>query len=432
MTLGGWGNYPMVDCREVRFRSHQDVREIVLQNSGLIPRGSGRSYGDSALASTVVHTTSYNWFVDFDAETGVLNVQSGVTLAEILTAMVPRGWFLRVTPGTKLITVGGAIASDVHGTGHHIEGCFSECVRRFTLMKPDGDVIQCSRDDHAELFHATCGGMGLTGVILDAEIALTPVQSAYLEQTTIKTRNLEETFNAFEDYKDTRYSVAWFDCLATGKDAGRALLMVGDFRSDGDLSYTDHRKISVPFNFPTFTLNRLSGSVFNALVFHKERGRVSTRTVDIDTFFYPLDAIDHWNRVYGKRGFVQYQYVMPKDESLAGTRKVLDYLTSASLPAYLAVLKLCGPANDNYLSFPMEGYSLAMDFRMQDGLLEKLEGLDKVVAEFGGRHYLTKDARLDKTTFEKGYPRIAEFRDLRQKHGMSEKFQSYQSRRVGI
>lgn len=432
MSLRSWGNYPKTENRVFCFDKNSTLRYIIDEYNELIPYGNGRSYGDSALSKNIIKVRTHNYFLNFDETNGLLHVQAGVLLSEILSVFVPRGWFLKITPGTKLITIGGAIASDVHGKNHHIEGCFSECVEMFKLMLPDGEIVQCSKQENSELFKATCGGMGLTGVILDAKIALKKINSKYINQITIKTRNIKETFEAFEKYKGKPYSVAWIDCLAKGNELGKCLLMVGDFSDDGKLDYQTKKKLNVPFNFPSFFLNTLNVKAFNFLYYGKAMAKISKQKVDIDTFFYPLDAIDNWNRIYGKNGFTQYQFILPKENSLNGLGEVLKSISQSGKGSFLAVLKLYGQANDNYLSFPMEGYSLALDFKIEKGVFELLDKLDDIVLEHGGRIYLAKDARVSKEVFEQGYPQIDKFRTIRKKYRMGEKFNSLQSWRIGI
>lgn len=432
MSLNSWGMYPQVENRVFKFSTPKVLEHIVKENSNLIAYGNGRSYGDSALSKNIIHVKPHNYFISFDESKGLLHVQAGVLLSEILESFVPRGWFLKVTPGTKLITIGGAIASDVHGKNHHVEGCFSECVEMFTIMLPTGEVVVCSKEERPELFKATCGGMGLTGVILEAKIYLKKINSKYIKQTTIKTKNLKETFEAFEEYSDTPYSVAWIDCLAKGEEIGKCLLMVGDFEDDGDLSYKRKGKLSIPFNFPSFALNNYTVRAFNWLYYGKVGKRVSQQKVEIDTFFYPLDAIGNWNRIYGKGGFTQYQCILPKEMSYEGLKEILRTISDSGKGSFLAVLKLYGKENDNYLSFPIEGYSLALDFKIEDGLFELLEQLDNIVLQYKGRIYLTKDVSVSKESFEQGYPHIEKFRAFRKEHKMDEKFQSLQSKRVGV
>ena len=432
MSLLSWGRYPKVKNTIFKFEKMEMLKPIIEKHKPIIPYGNGRSYGDSALSDTIIHMKPHDYFIDFDEHSGLLHVQAGVLLSEILESFVPRGWFLKVTPGTKLITVGGAVASDVHGKNHHIEGCFSECVKEFEIMLADGQVITCSRGKIPELFKATCGGMGLTGIILNAKIYLKKINSQYIAQTTIKTQNLKETFEAFEEYKDSSYSVAWIDCLAKGDNIGKSLLMVGDFRNDGQLNYSNKNKLSIPFNFPPIALNNWSVRSFNWLYYNKVKERTSKQKVSIDGFFYPLDSIGHWNRIYGKNGFVQYQFILPKELSYEGLAAILKMISDSGKGSFLAVLKLYGKANDNYLSFPMEGYSLALDFKMEKGLFELLNKLDEIVIQYKGRIYLAKDARVSKETFEQGYPLIETFRQYRKEHKMDKRFQSLQSKRVEI
>ncbi|MFA6197076.1 MAG: FAD-binding oxidoreductase [Sulfurimonas sp.] len=432
MRLFSWGMYPKIDSKIFRFDKVTTLQNIIAEHDELIPYGNGRSYGDSALSTNIIHVKPHDYFINFDSEKGLLHIQAGVLLCEILESFVTRGWFLKVTPGTKLITVGGAIASDVHGKNHHVEGCFSECVKEFTIMLCDGKSITCSKEATPELFKATCGGMGLTGVILDAKIYLKKINSKYIDQITIKTKNLRETFDAFEEYKKLPYSVAWIDCLAKKDEIGKCLLMVGDFRDDGKLEYKNKSKLSIPFNFPSFALNNLSVRAFNWLYYSKVKERVSKQKVDIDTFFYPLDAIGHWNRIYSSHGFTQYQFILPKEASYQGLEEILKTISDSGKGSFLAVLKLYGKANENYLSFPMEGYSLALDFKIEEGLFELLDILDEIVVKYNGRIYLTKDVRVSKEAFEKGYPQIEVFRQYRKENKMDTKFQSLQSKRVGI
>jgi FAD/FMN-containing dehydrogenase len=424
--------YPKVECNRFAFEQETNLKEIIGQYNRLIPFGNGRSYGDSALSENIIDIKPRNYFIDFDEENGLLHVQAGVLLSEILEHFVHRGWFLKITPGTKLITVGGAIASDVHGKNHHVEGCFSQSLKEFNIMLADGETVLCSKEATPELFNATCGGQGLTGVILDAKILLKKVNSQYIDQTTIKTKNLKETFEAFEEYKDKPYSVAWIDCLAKGKDIGKCLLMVGDFKDDGNLDYQHKKQKNIPFSFPSFALNNWSVKIFNWLYYGKVNKQLSKQTVDIDTFFYPLDAIGHWNRIYGKSGFTQYQFILPKETSYDGLQDILSTIAASGKGSFLAVLKLYGKANDNWLSFPMEGYSLALDFKIEKGLFELLDMLDETVLQYKGRIYLTKDVRVSKETFEQGYPHIETFRQYRKENKMDEKFQSLQSKRIGI
>jgi FAD/FMN-containing dehydrogenase len=388
MSMRSWGNFPKLENSNCLTYQDGNLKDIIEDLEELIPYGNGRSYGDSALSKNIINVRPHDYFLGFDDDKGMLHVQSGVLLSEILDIFVPRGWFLRITPGTKLITIGGAIASDVHGKNHHIEGCFSESVEMLNLMLPDGNVIKCSKNENVELFNATCGGMGLTGVILDAKISLKKINSKNINQITIKTDNLRETFDAFEENKDKSYSVAWIDCLAKGEGLGRSLLNVGEFSDDGDLAYKSGRKLNIPFFLPGFVLNKLSVKAFNYLYYRRIKKTITENKVDIDTFFYPLDSISNWNRIYGNKGFAQYQFILPKENSFNGLEEILSTISDSGKGSFLAVLKLYGKANENYLSFPMEGYSLALDFKIDKETFNLFDELDKLVLKHGGRFYL--------------------------------------------
>lgn len=432
MQLSSWGQYPQTNSHVLEFEDTNQLKEIIRTHKPLIPYGNGRSYGDSALGENQLYVKPHSYMLSFDETSGVLHCQAGVLLSEILETFIPRGWFLSVTPGTKLITIGGAIASDVHGKNHHTAGSFCDHVVDFKLMLPSGDILTVSKEKTPDLFKATCGGMGLTGVILEAHIQLQQIQSSMIEQTIVKTRNLQELFKAFESFASHTYSVAWIDCLAGGSQFGRGLLTAGEHATDGNLSYNPGFKAGVPFDFPNFVLNRFSMKVFNMLYYNKVLNQISHKKVSIDSFFYPLDAINHWNRIYGKGGFTQYQFVLPKANSYEGLEKIMHRIVQSGRGSFLAVLKLLGKENQNWLSFPMEGYTLAVDFKIEPGLFEMLNDLDKIVIEHGGRVYLTKDVRIPRENFEAGYPHVADFRKLRKEMGMRDIFNSLQSKRIGI
>lgn len=432
MKLSGWGRYPIIDSIRLTVNRSKDVHTHLKTKSPLIAYGNGRSYGDSALAEYHLAMSNLDRFLIFDPDNGVLTCESGVLLSDIIQFFLPRGWFPEITPGTKQITIGGAIAADVHGKNHHKKGCFSESVKEFKLLLPNGDIRRCSRDENKTLFHATCGGMGLTGIILEATIQLKRVYSKWIDQITIKTSNLRETFEAFEEHKQAPYSAAWVDAMAKGNKLGRSLLMVGNFKNDKDLSYDPPRTISIPFNLPSVVLNKITAKMFNTLYYSKAESGVSRETVGIDSFFYPLDSIRNWNRIYGKNGFTQYQFVLPKSNSFDGIKAILHKIGKSGFTSYLSVLKLHGEENDNYLSFPMEGYSLALDFKMQSGLIDLLNKLNKIVINYGGRIYLAKDATMDQQTFEAGYSRVSEFRNVRKELGFKKKLNSMQSVRLGL
>ena len=432
MHLEGWGRYPTIEADQISFDEEQQLIPYLQDNEELLAYGLGRSYGDSALHERVIAFRRFCRFIDFDSTSGVLVCEAGVSLSDIIDAFLPRGWFLSITPGTKYITLGGAVACDVHGKNHHVKGAFSESVLWFDLMLPSGEKLRCSREENLELFLATCGGMGLTGLISHVAIRLQKVTSAYFRQKIFKTKNLKETFESFTANAGEPYFVAWFDCLATGEKLGRSLLITGRWHEDEKLNLKKKKTISVPFDSPSFLLNRFSVSLFNYAYYERVQSRKTESIVSYDTFFYPLDFIDKWNRLYGKNGFTQYQFVLPAEASYDGLKIIMEKIANCGMGSFLVVLKLLGKENDNYLSFPMEGVTLAIDFKMQPGLLEFLDELDRIVLDHGGRLYLAKDARQSADTFSSSYPKLDAFRAVREKYGLREKFNSVQSRRLEI
>ena len=393
-----WGNYPKIDCKifdldEVYKLDSFDFKEE------FIPYGNGRSYGDSALGKNLISIKKNNKFLYFDEKTGLLHVQSGVLLSEIISIFIKKKWFLKVSPGTKYVTVGGAIASDIHGKNHHLRGCFSESVCEFNILMPDGKVFNCSREHNSELFHATCGGMGLTGIILDVKMYLDKVPSSEIKEETVKADNLKELFSLFEKNKEREYSVAWIDCLASKSQLGKGILSLGSFIKNDKYFYNENVKIKVPFFFPYFFLNFFTIKLFNFFYFYKNFSKVKTKIINFNNFFYPLDSIKNWNKIYGSKGFTQYQFIIPKENSYEAIVKILTKINSSKQYPFLAVLKLYGKKNKNYLSFPIEGYSLAMDFKISKNLFKFLNELDEIVLQYNGRVYLTKDARLSSKNF---------------------------------
>ncbi len=440
MKISGWGRYPSIETESL-FPNQAGLVKSAIETStysNKVARGLGRSYGDSSLAEHSINLSKLDHFISFNENTGDLTCSAGVSFAEILRVFVPKGWFLPVTPGTQFVTVGGAIASDVHGKNHHLDGAFSEHVSAIRLYLGNGEVIDCSASTNQTLFLATCGGMGLTGVILQATFKLIPIESSYIDETTYKTANLEETLEKFEQHDASTYSVAWIDCLATGKDLGRSLLMIGEHSTpkedaaENPLHVAPHSKLNMPLDLPSFTLNSVSVKAFNTLYYGKVRKLESQRNVHYAPFFYPLDSIQNWNRMYGKNGFVQYQFVIPKSAGMVGLTKILTEIVQSKRGSFLAVLKVFGKKNDNYLSFPEEGYTLALDFKMDSTLLAFLDKLDKIVLEYGGKLYLTKDARMSEAMFKQSYPLWETFQEVRHQYHAHQAFNSLQSKRLGL
>src|SRR6478735_2160344 len=435
--IANWGNYPVIESDEKTFSFNDQLLEVLNQTNSFIPRGNGRCYGDASLAAETICTLKFDKVLSFDTSTGLFECESGLTLDIILEIIVPKGWFLPVTPGTKIITVGGAVGSDVHGKNHHVDGSFSNHIASMQILLADGTITTCSPVQNPDLFQATCGGMGLTGLITTVAFRLKKIETSYIRQKQLKAANLEELIRMFDEYKDYTYSVAWIDCLQKGKDFGRSILILGEHALISDLDETKKKdplklpkkkQITFPFNLPSWILNSFTVKLFNFLYYGKNFKKEINNVVSYEPFFYPLDAILHWNRGYGKKGFVQYQFVLPLS-AREGLVEILNRISDKGLGSFLAVLKVFGK-QDDLISFPSEGYTLALDFPVRNGLMEFLDELDQVVLKYGGRLYMSKDARMKPEVLKAGYARLDEFRAIIKKYNPSGKISSIQSRRL--
>jgi FAD/FMN-containing dehydrogenase len=440
--LSGWGRTPVVRALVQRPEKFSALGPLVREATPLIARGLGRSYGDAALGSggRTVLTERLNRLLDFDPETGILRAEAGVSLEDLLAVFVPRGWFVPVTPGTRFVTLGGAVASDVHGKNHHRDGSFGAHLRSLTLVTATGETVVLTPAD--DLFWATVGGMGLTGIIAEVELALEPIETACIRQRTIKAADLDGAMALFAEHEPHhRYSVAWIDCLAAGRHLGRGVLMFGDHASRADLSGTQQGdplrvpargRWQVPFDLPSGLLNRFTAGAFNGFYYHRRFARETHTLTSIDRFFYPLDGIGSWNRLYGTRGFVQYQCVVPPETSRPALVALLERCQRAGRGSFLAVLKRFGPGGQGWLSFPMAGYTLALDLPAAPGITDFLAELDRIVVEAGGRVYLAKDACLSPETFRAMYPRWRRWLVLKSQIDPHNQFRSRLSERLRL
>ncbi|MEC9096653.1 MAG: FAD-binding oxidoreductase [Planctomycetota bacterium] len=441
--LSGWGHYPKLDCNVFVQRRIGELQALLQTgDASLIARGLGRSYGDSAInRGGVILQRSRDRILSFDPESGSLTCEAGVSLEEIIQVVLPKGWFLPTTPGTKFVTVGGAIAADVHGKNHHRDGTWGQYVQRFSLMIADGKILECSHEQNADVFWATIGGMGLTGIVLEATVQLMQVSSAYVDVNQRKARNLNEVFDLFmETDQKYKYSVAWIDCLSRGSRLGRSVLFLGnDASADLVRSTTKRaplvvprkRTKSIPMQIPRLAMNKLAVKAFNGLYYWKHGNK--NLLVDYDSYFYPLDSVHHWNRIYGKRGFVQYQALLPRECSREGMTRLLEIISKSGEASFLAVLKSSGAANQGILSYLFDGHTLALDFPYRGAKTERLcRELDEVMLDFRGRVYLAKDALVSADTFVQMYPRVEEFKQIKKRLDPETVFRSNQSDRIGI
>lgn len=414
-AVESWGRYPLTRQETTRL-GFRDEPLPVSAGLSLLPHGMGRSYGDSCLndGGRLLLTRGLDRFIAFDSANGRLRCEAGVTLAEIIAFALPRGWFLAVTPGTKFVTVGGAIANDVHGKNHHRAGSFGNHVRAFELLRSDGSRRLCSASENADWFAATIGGLGLTGLITWAEIQLRAVSSPELEVETLRFGHVREFFELSRASETSHeYTVAWIDCLAKGARLGRGLFLRANHAVDGELrsERLQPPRLSLPFTPPFSQINRLSLGAFNALYYRL--GWPGQRQQHYGSYFYPLDGIGHWNRLYGPRGFFQYQCVV-RDE--AAIIELLEAIAASGRGSFLVVLKAFGDVRSpGLLSFPRPGYTLALDFPNRGADTARLfEKLDAIVGAAGGAIYPAKDARMPAWMFKAGFPnwqRLEQMRD---------------------
>lgn len=431
-TISGWGRLGLRG-KEVR----SDDLERATEGASL-SRGLGRSYGDSSLPATadgtVVTTTMADRLLAFDEETCVLRAEAGTSLLALNRIFLPRNVFVPVTPGTQFVTLGGMVASDVHGKEHHVRGTFGEHLRSLKMRVADGRVLTCSPTENTDLFDATIGGMGLTGHILEVEVAMRRIPSPWIRQHSRRVDNIDEFLDALKDgARRWPYTVGWIDCLTRGRNMGRGILMAGDWATESEAPKRfpkPHPRISFPMDLPSWALGRPSVAAFNEAFYWKHLPREMTQLLHWETFFYPLDAIGDWNRIYGRRGFTQYQCVLPESAGRDAARRVLEILTQRGGASFLCVIKDCGAQGRGLLSFPMEGISIALDIPVRDDTQELIDALNEQVLREGGRIYLTKDQFTRKEHFQAMEPRLQHFQEVRAKWDPKGLIKSAQSVRL--
>ncbi|RDS83420.1 FAD-binding oxidoreductase [Dyella psychrodurans] len=430
-VVQSWGRYPAISQQTVVDVS--DRRQALPDIAGLmLPHGNGRSYGDSCLneGGVLLRTRNMDRYIRFDAASGQLECEAGLLLSDILDLVVPQGWFLPVTPGTKFVTVGGAIANDVHGKNHHVTGTFGQHVLSLELLRSDGSRIVCGPQRQTEWFAATVGGLGLTGLITQATLQLRRIAGAWMSTESHRFEDLDGFFRLSErSASDHEYTVAWIDCAGKDRSLGRGIFTCANHAPacpDARPS-APGRRLGVPFSPPFSLINPLSLKAFNSLYFHRQRASVVQATTHYEPYFYPLDSIADWNRIYGPHGFMQYQCVVPPSDAKACIEHLLKTIASAGEGSFLAVLKQFGDrVSPGMLSFPRPGTTLALDFPNRgDQTLRLLETLDDIVAEAGGAVYPAKDARMAGRRFRQYFPTWEDF-----SHFIDPRFSSSFWRRV--
>jgi decaprenylphospho-beta-D-ribofuranose 2-oxidase len=445
VQLTGWGRTAPTPAVLAPVHGEDDAHAVLARRTsrGVLARGLARSYGDAAQNSggDVLDMTAADRVLAIDLATGEIEVEAGISLDRLMSRLVPFGLFVPVTPGTRYVTVGGAIATDIHGKNHHLAGSFAQHVRWVDLLTADGTVRRVGPEEDPDLFWATAGGMGLTGVILRARLAMKPIESAKILVDTDRTPDLDSLMTLLADTDDLYdYSVAWIDCVARGRRMGRSVLTRGRFAARDELPaaqradplrYSAAVRVSAPDVFPPGLLNLATVRAFNELWYRKSPKLKRNQLQSIPAFFHPLDGVGEWNRIYGPRGFVQYQFVVPFGQEDA-LRQAMLRISSAGTASFLAVLKRFGPGNPGPLSFPAPGWTLALDIPVSGGLARLLDDLDELVAGAGGKIYLAKDSRLRPELFERMYPELDRFRAVRQRVDAHGVFTSDLARRLSL
>jgi len=408
-----WGNVIRKPHEIAPLPSRHAAFPAVPSQTSVLPYGNGRSYGDSCLnvGAALIPTRALDRFIALDAASGIVTCEAGILLDEMFRVIMPAGWFVPVTPGTRFVTLGGAIANDVHGKNHHAVGTIGRHLVRFELLRSDGQRLICSPTQNPEWFSATIGGLGLTGVITWAQLQLRPIAGPHMSVETIRFANLDEFLQLqSESDRDFEYTVAWVDCLGTGSQLGRGWLeRANHATAPAPVQHAQSRGLNVPFAPPFSLVNAASLRLFNTLYYHRPRARHSDRW--FESFFYPLDSIGNWNRLYGPRGLYQYQCVIPDAAGREGTAALLEAIARSGQGSFLAVLKAFGALESpGMLSFPRKGITLALDFPNRGQSLERLfVELDAIVRATGGRLYPAKDGRMPPELFREGFPRWREF-----------------------
>jgi len=416
-TIAGWGRLGVPGAE----RRAEDL--AALTAGAVLTRGLGRSYGDASLpppsAREVASSVLADRILAFDPATGLLCAEAGLSLETLNRIFLPRtpGFCSPVLPGTQYVTLGGMVAADVHGKEHHVRGCFGRHVERLRLRVASGEIVECDRGRHADLFAATLGGMGLTGHILEVTFRLQPIPSPWVEQETRRVPDIDAFMAALEQSaRALPYTVGWIDCLTRGRHMGRGILIGGRWAEPGEAPARPpraRRKLAVPFELPSWALSALTVRGFNFGYYHKHRGERRAGIVHPDSFFHPLDAILHWNRIYGPRGFTQYQCVLPREAGPEAPRRFLELLTSRGGASFLCVIKDCGAEGEGLLSFPLRGVSIALDIPVRADTQALVDTLNEHVLEAGGRVYLAKDAFTRAEHYRRMEPRLERFLEVR-------------------
>ena len=435
MIISGWGKNNLVKCKIAKPRTIQAIKRQIEKNC--IARGMGRSYGDSSIQpNKTIIMTNYSKILKFDKKNGIIKTQAGISLFELLKFIIPKGWFVPVSPGTKYVTIGGMIASNVHGKNHHKVGGMINHLIDIKLIDENKKIKLCSKSQQKNLFFATCGGMGLTGIILEATIKLKKIETSLIREKTYCTKNLDETISRIVKSNIHEYSIAWIDCTASNKKFGRGVIFCGEhlkndfkFKNNKKLHFIEKKKIKIFFSLPKFIFNSFFIKIFNTLYYYLNYFKKQNNIVDYDKFFYPLDSLLNWNNLYGKEGFIQYQCVVSKKKNILN---ILKTFKNSNIKSFLVTIKIL-KKDKGLLSFPIKGYTLAFDIPNGKHNLDLINDLNEIILKSKGRIYLTKDSLMNETLFKKIYNNnLNKFKKIIRTKKNRQIFESLQSSKLGI
>ena len=433
MYISGWGNNLQVNSNTIYPKNINEIIGIIkdYKSKGILVRGMGRSYGDVALNENIISLKYIKKILELDENDGFLKCSSNVTISEINDLIISKGWFLNITPGSKFVTIGGAIANDVHGKNHHKDGSFSDYIEEFDIIKENGVIVSCSNKMNSELFHATCGGLGLTGIITNVKIKLLKINSKNIDVKIIKTNNFEQTIQKLNDLKDYKYLVAWTDTLSK-KNNGRSIIFCGEHSNDGDLNYKKQKSFKIPGLFGFFLVNSICIKIFNLFyyLFHKNNQKLKK---DINNFFYPLDTVNNWNKLYGKDGFTQVQILIKQNKNNKDLlEEIINYFSEKGFYSYLTTLKEYGEGNRNLLSFGEKGLSITLDIALGSNFSDVYKNFEKRFSSEYIKIYLAKDSFMSKVFFKNTYSNLNNFIEFQKKVNPNSTFKSKMSKRLGL
>ncbi len=431
--ITGWGNYIHKKFKTNIYypKNIVDLKKILGKKSykSMAIRGNGRSYGDSSIGKKIISIRDFNKKIKIDNKNKILYCSANCTMGEINEVLIKRNFFFRVTPGTKFVTIGGAIASDIHGKNHHLEGSMSETIKEIELLLSNKTVIKCSKTKNKEIFKATLGGMGLTGVILNAKIKLKKITSEYIYERKVVSKNLKETIEHFEKYRNWEYIVSWVDMSAENLSLGRGITYLGKHTNNKIIINKKDRTFNI--FFPSFFLNNFFLKIYNKLFFHLSKIN-KQRKIHLNQYFYPLDKIKNWNKLYGKNGFIQIQVLLKKKNILKNLTRLIEFFQINNKYSFITSLKKLGKKNNNYLSFPEYGYTIAMDIKYSSNIEEFHKKLENELKKINAKLYLTKDSLMRSNYFKSTYPELHKFKKIKIKIDKRKFFQSSQSKRLSI